>query len=42
MNVGSTGGIDVGQFFKGATDGIAADGAALSGEDGGNQFQRHD
>ena len=22
MNVGSTGGIDVGQFFKGATDGI--------------------
>ena len=28
MNVGSTGGIDVGQFFKGATDGIA-DGAAL-------------
>ena len=29
MNVGSTGGIDVGQFFKGATDGIAADGAAL-------------
>ena len=29
MNVGSTGGIDVGQFFKGATDGLAADGAAL-------------
>lgn len=29
MNIGSTGGIDVGQFFKNATDGIAADGAAL-------------
>ena len=29
MNIGSTGGIDVGQFFKNATDGIAADGTAL-------------
>ena len=29
MNIGSTGGIDVGQFFKNATDGLAADGTAL-------------
>lgn len=29
MNIGSTGGIDVGQLFRNATDGLARDGAAL-------------
>ena len=29
MNIGSTGGIDVGQMFQNATDGLAKDGAAL-------------
>ena len=29
MNIGSTGGIDVGQFFKNATDRVAADRTAL-------------
>ncbi|HIU18196.1 MAG TPA: type III secretion protein [Candidatus Avidesulfovibrio excrementigallinarum] len=29
MNVGSTGGIDVGQLFKNATDGLNKEGAAI-------------